>query len=120
MLDCVCFVQQRYTTKGLKCMVREFSRFRQCNYLANSLTFDLRASKGLWFADWHPQIFSMHQIIAGMLCSNTNDFKLFNLLPPIFPLSRHDISYNGPPSESTTLRLLFWYGVPFCENLKMQ
>ena len=61
MLDCVCFVRC-YTTKGLKWMVREFSRSRQCNDLANSLTFDLRASRGLWFADWHPQIFSMHQI----------------------------------------------------------
>ena len=61
MLDCVCFVRCS-TTKGLKCMVREFSRSRQCNDLANSLTFDLRASRGLWFADWHPQIFSMHQI----------------------------------------------------------
>ena len=61
-------------------VAREFSRSRQCHDLANSLTFDLRASSGLWFADWHPQIFSMHQIIAGMLCSNTNDFKLFNIL----------------------------------------
>ena len=56
--------------------------------------------------------FQCTKSFAGMLCSNTNDFKLFILLPPIFPLSRHGISYNG--------QMLFWWGVPFCENLIMQ
>ena len=60
--------------------------------------------------------FQCTKSFAGMLCSNTNDFKLFNLLPPIFPLSRHGISYNGQQHWGCS----FGGGVPFCENLIMQ
>ena len=60
--------------------------------------------------------FQCTKSFAGMLCSNTNDFKLFNLLPPIFPLSRHGISYNGQQHWGCS----FGGGAPFCENLIMQ